>query len=81
MKPENLNKIVSPPQYIANNYSSNVGNLREHSRLKETKELTGILNAGALPVHLEEIYSTSVGAQFGEQALTKRFMRELSVLR
>ena len=35
----------------------------------ETKDLAGILNAGALPVKLEEIYSTSVGAQFGEQAL------------
>ncbi len=29
------------------------------------------MNAGALPVHLEEVYSTSVGAQFGEQALNK----------
>ncbi|MGN7408527.1 protein translocase subunit SecDF [Sporosarcina sp. SAFN-010] len=37
----------------------------------ETKDLAGILNAGALPVHLEEMYSTSVGAQFGEQALDK----------
>src|SRR5690606_29706754 len=27
--------------------------------------------AGALPVNLKEIYSTSVGAQFGEQALDK----------
>ena len=39
--------------------------------VEETKSLAGILNAGALPVHLEEIYSTSVGAQFGEQALNK----------
>ena len=39
--------------------------------MQETKDLAGILNAGALPVHLEEIYSTSVGAQFGEQALNK----------
>lgn len=37
--------------------------------VEETKDLAGILNAGALPVHLEEMYSTSVGAQFGEQAL------------
>ncbi|WP_088007221.1 protein translocase subunit SecDF [Indiicoccus explosivorum] len=37
--------------------------------VEETKNLAGILNAGALPVDLEEIYSTSVGAQFGEQAL------------
>ena len=39
--------------------------------LQEAKDLSGILNAGALPVHLEEVYSTSVGAQFGEQALNK----------
>ena len=37
--------------------------------VEETQNLAGILNAGALPVKLEEIYSTSVGAQFGEQAL------------
>ncbi|MEH7223122.1 protein translocase subunit SecDF [Bacillus sp. JJ1566] len=35
------------------------------------KELASLLNAGALPVDLEEIYSTSVGAKFGEQALDK----------
>lgn len=35
----------------------------------ETKNLSGILNAGALPVKLDEIYSTSVGAQFGDEAL------------
>ncbi|KMN37690.1 MULTISPECIES: protein translocase subunit SecDF [Lysinibacillus] len=37
--------------------------------VEETKNLAGILNAGALPVKLNEIYSTSVGAQFGEDAL------------
>ena len=37
--------------------------------VEETKELASILNAGALPVKLTEIYATSVGAQFGEQAL------------
>src|SRR5699024_10800257 len=30
-----------------------------------------IINAGSLPVHMEEIFSTSVGAQFGEQSLSK----------
>ncbi|MGE7985073.1 protein translocase subunit SecDF [Lysinibacillus fusiformis] len=35
----------------------------------ETKNLADILNAGALPVKLDEIYSTSVGAQFGDAAL------------
>ena len=37
--------------------------------VEETKELANVLNAGALPVKLTELYSTSVGAQFGEDAL------------
>ncbi|MGG3798245.1 protein translocase subunit SecDF [Metabacillus fastidiosus] len=37
--------------------------------VKEANDLANLLNAGALPVKLKEIYSTSVGAQFGEQAL------------
>jgi len=39
--------------------------------VEEAKELADLLNAGALPVELHEIYSTSVGAQFGENALQK----------
>lgn len=35
----------------------------------EAKELAAMLNAGALPVKLKEVYSTSVGAKFGESAL------------
>ncbi|MGM7636556.1 protein translocase subunit SecDF [Bacillus sp. Hm123] len=37
--------------------------------LEEAKNLASILKAGALPVKLNEIYSTSVGASFGEKAL------------
>lgn len=37
--------------------------------VKETKEFADLLNAGSLPVKLIEKYSTSVGAQFGEDAL------------
>ncbi|WP_203361631.1 protein translocase subunit SecDF [Bacillus sp. REN10] len=37
--------------------------------LEEAKNLASILKAGALPVKLDEIYSTSVGASFGEKAL------------
>ena len=37
--------------------------------VQETKDLAGILNAGALPAKLVEMYSTSVGAQFGDDAL------------
>ncbi|RAK17310.1 SecD/SecF fusion protein [Anoxybacillus vitaminiphilus] len=39
--------------------------------VEEAKELADLLNAGALPVELKEVYSTSVGAQFGEDALQK----------
>ncbi|WP_027407927.1 protein translocase subunit SecDF [Anoxybacillus tepidamans] len=39
--------------------------------VSEAKQLADLLNAGALPVQLKEIYSTSVGAQFGENALQK----------
>ncbi|MBM7554649.1 protein translocase subunit SecDF [Thalassobacillus pellis] len=38
---------------------------------ESAQRLADILNAGSLPVDLEEMYSTSVGAQFGEQAMTK----------
>ncbi|MBD1381234.1 protein translocase subunit SecDF [Metabacillus arenae] len=37
--------------------------------IEEAKDLANLLNAGALPVNLDEMYSTSVGAKFGEQAL------------
>ncbi|MFZ0443956.1 MAG: protein translocase subunit SecDF [Bacillus sp. (in: firmicutes)] len=37
--------------------------------VEEAKSLADLLNAGALPVQLDEIFSTSVGAKFGESAL------------
>ncbi|WP_018661047.1 protein translocase subunit SecDF [Heyndrickxia acidiproducens] len=37
--------------------------------VKEAQNLAALLNAGALPVKLHEIYSTSVGASFGQEAL------------
>ncbi|MEK4403867.1 protein translocase subunit SecDF [Sporosarcina sp. FSL K6-6792] len=63
-------KFVSAP-YVANPINSSDVEISGSFSLEETKNLAGILNAGALPVHLEEVYSTSVGAQFGEQALNK----------
>lgn len=68
MKPEP--RFVSAPRVSYPINSSNV-EISGSFTLEEAKQLSGILNAGALPVHLEEIYSTSVGAQFGEQALNK----------
>ncbi|MCM3786825.1 protein translocase subunit SecDF [Domibacillus indicus] len=42
--------------------------------VEEAQELAALLDAGALPVKLKEIYSTSVGAQFGEQALNETML-------
>ncbi|NBJ68637.1 MULTISPECIES: protein translocase subunit SecDF [Clostridia] len=39
--------------------------------VESAKQLANVINSGSLPVHMEEKYSTSVGAQFGEQALNK----------
>ncbi|MDF2558438.1 MAG: secDF [Bacillales bacterium] len=41
---------------------------------EEAQELSDILNAGALPVKLKEIYSTSVGAKFGKDALNETIL-------
>lgn len=61
-------KYLSAPtvnQVFTQNTVSIVGNFTP----EEAKTLANLLNAGSLPVKLTEVYSTSVGAQFGEQAL------------
>ncbi|HSJ36951.1 MAG TPA: protein translocase subunit SecDF [Planococcus sp. (in: firmicutes)] len=63
-------KFVSSPSVTQRINSPNVQITGTFS-VEETQTFAGILNAGALPVQLEEIYSTSVGAQFGEEALDK----------
>ncbi|QED48758.1 protein translocase subunit SecDF [Cytobacillus dafuensis] len=42
--------------------------------VEEASTLADLLNAGSLPVKLTEVYSTSVGAQFGEKALDKTIL-------
>ncbi|MFC3039165.1 protein translocase subunit SecDF [Virgibacillus xinjiangensis] len=39
--------------------------------VESAQQMADIINSGSLPVNMNEIYSTSVGAQFGEQALNK----------
>lgn len=39
--------------------------------LIRAKQIADLLNSGSLPVKLDEIYSTSIGAQFGQDALNK----------
>lgn len=38
---------------------------------EEAENLASLLKAGALPVKLNEVYSTSIGAKFGEEAMNK----------
>ena len=42
--------------------------------VKEAKQIAELLNAGSLPVDLKEIYSNSVGAQYGQDALDKTIL-------
>ncbi|WP_243386204.1 protein translocase subunit SecDF [Bacillus kexueae] len=64
------------PKYISAPNVNEVFNTTEVTiegqfTIEEAKELANLLNAGALPVKLTEMYSTSVGAKFGEQAMEK----------
>ncbi len=47
------------------------GGFGDKEGLQRAQNIAALLNSGALPVKLTEIYSTSVGAQFGEEALDK----------
>ncbi|MED3962157.1 protein translocase subunit SecDF [Niallia taxi] len=62
------------PKFLSNPMVSNVLNtdtvsITGNFTVQEAKTLADLLNAGALPVKLTEVYSTSVGAQFGDEAL------------
>jgi protein-export membrane protein SecD/preprotein translocase SecF subunit len=62
-------KFLSDPQVSQPLNTSDVI-IEGKFEVDEAKNLASLLNAGALPVKLDEIYSTSVGAQFGEKALS-----------
>lgn len=66
------------PEYISAPSFRQNGPIRSNSiqisgdfTVESAQQLADILNAGSLPVNLEETYSNSVGAQFGEQAMNK----------
>ena len=61
-------KYVSAPQ-VAQTINSKDVQITGNFTVKEAKEMAALLNSGALPVKLTEIYSNSVGAQFGADAL------------
>ncbi|PLR80062.1 protein translocase subunit SecDF [Bacillus canaveralius] len=67
------------PKFISNPavdqvFSQDTVSIEGNFTLEEATTLASLLNAGALPVELDEIYSTSVGAKFGENAMDKTVM-------
>lgn len=76
LKPEEEQKFTSAPR-VSQRISSDSVEISGAFTVDETKHLSGILNAGALPVELEEIYSTSVGAQFGGEALKSTILASI----
>lgn len=63
-------KFVSSPG-VSQTLSSPDVMIEGDFTVESAKYLADIINSGSLPVNMEELYSTSVGAQFGEQALNK----------
>lgn len=66
-------KYISAPQVTQTINSSDV-QITGNFTVKEAKEMAALLNSGALPVKLTEIYSNSVGAQFGTDALSQTLL-------
>jgi protein-export membrane protein SecD len=64
---------ISAPSVNEEIDSSNV-QITGNFKLQEAQDLADLLNAGALPVKMKEIYSTSVGAQFGQYAMMKTLL-------
>ncbi|GEM00565.1 SecD/SecF fusion protein [Halolactibacillus halophilus] len=56
-----IDKVINSPQVVIN------GNFT----IDEAQQLADLLNAGSLPVDLTEVYTTSVSAQFGVDALNE----------
>ncbi|WP_100011925.1 protein translocase subunit SecDF [Lentibacillus sediminis] len=63
-------KFVSAPAVDERLNTSSV-QITGNFTVESAQQLADIINSGSLQVNLNEIYSTSVGAQFGEQALDK----------
>lgn len=61
-------KYLSAPM-VSEVINSDTVSITGNFTVDEATRLAELLNAGALPVKLTEEYSTSVGAQFGDQAL------------
>lgn len=65
--------LISAPR-VSQIFNTDTVSIEGNFTIEETQRLADLLNAGSLPVKLTEVYSTSVGAQFGEQALQKTIL-------
>lgn len=63
-------KFISAPAVSQTLNTTNV-QITGNFTVEEAQRLADIINSGSLPVHMTELYSTSVGAQFGEKALNQ----------
>ncbi|GAE94139.1 protein-export membrane protein SecD [Gracilibacillus boraciitolerans JCM 21714] len=63
-------KVVSAPNFDSVLRTTDIM-IEGSFAIEEAQQLAALLNAGSLPVDLQEEYSNSVGAQFGAQALDK----------
>ncbi len=68
LKPESERKFVSAPSVRSVLNTTNVV-IEGTFTLEEAQMLADVLNAGSLPVKLDEVYSNSVGAALGEKAM------------
>lgn len=65
-------KFISAPTVSQPINSTDVmisGGFDGQEGVERAQNISSLLNSGSLPVKLDEVYSTSVGAQFGEKAL------------
>src|SRR5699024_12038152 len=63
-------KFISAPRVQKPINDSNV-QITGDSTVEEAQRLADIINSGSLPVKMDELYTDSVVAQFGEQALNQ----------
>ncbi|WP_257346257.1 protein translocase subunit SecDF [Pseudalkalibacillus decolorationis] len=61
-------KYISAP-FVDETINSETATINGMDSIEEAQQLVDLLNAGSLPVKLKEVYSTSVGAKFGQQSL------------
>lgn len=68
LKPESERKFISAPSVDEVLNTANVV-IRGNFTIEEAQFIVDVLNAGSLPVKLDEVYSNSVGAALGERAM------------